>query len=361
MTSIAVQPRKNLYAVGNESGLVQVFEGGNPASIIWESQIGMTAVHLDWAEDGEHVAVFELGGKVLVKRIVPPKVTERNPGAMDTVFDLKVKVEIGGIQQILLSSTSKYLLVSSRTSVETHCVETKTHLGTKILLISTSPIRWMNHPSNPDWVLSFEIDCVTTYRWADLTEVDIYTFADSAPIPGVAQRPSASKILSSGSIETSDLIRRNIKRLFSSPKGEHIIFQHSRASPNQRRQQETVILESAAFTPTIESSHRQQLVPLPIPEEIQLQIEIPLCVLGKHRFVFLDKRYWMCTWHLDGNGPGDGKTVQRHFFLPRDWLNIDCLASCTMLGDGTFLVPKNGEVAAIGSGLRVNGSQHGRR
>ena len=47
------------------------------------------------------------------------------------------------------------------------------------------------------------------------------------------------------------------------------------------------------------------------------------------------------------------KTVQEHFFLPRDWLNSDCLEFCTLLPDGTFLIPHNGEIAAIKSGVML--------
>ena len=44
--------------------------------------------------------------------------------------------------------------------------------------------------------------------------------------------------------------------------------------------------------------------------------------------------------------------VKRHFFLPRDWLNIECLELAIMTKDGTLFCPRNGEVAIIRDGLK---------
>jgi hypothetical protein len=43
--------------------------------------------------------------------------------------------------------------------------------------------------------------------------------------------------------------------------------------------------------------------------------------------------------------------VKRHFFLPRDWLNIECLELAIITKDGTLFCPRNGEVAIIRDGL----------
>ena len=44
--------------------------------------------------------------------------------------------------------------------------------------------------------------------------------------------------------------------------------------------------------------------------------------------------------------------VKRHFFLPRDWQNLDWLELAVMRPDGVLLCPRNGEVALVEEGLR---------
>jgi hypothetical protein len=44
--------------------------------------------------------------------------------------------------------------------------------------------------------------------------------------------------------------------------------------------------------------------------------------------------------------------VRRYFFLPKDWLNMECLELAVMTKEGTFLCPRNGEVGVVAGGLR---------
>lgn len=68
-----------------------------------------------------------------------------------------------------------------------------------------------------------------------------------------------------------------------------------------------------------------------------------------HVLAFLDHKYWVCTFTLSETRPG---RVKRHFFLPRDWLNMDWLELAVMRPDGVLLCPRNGEVALVENGLR---------
>ena len=64
---------------------------------------------------------------------------------------------------------------------------------------------------------------------------------------------------------------------------------------------------------------------------------------------FLNHDFWVCTYTLSETRPG---RVKRHFFLPRDWLNLDWLELAVMRTDGVLLCPRNGEVALVENGLR---------
>ena len=66
-------------------------------------------------------------------------------------------------------------------------------------------------------------------------------------------------------------------------------------------------------------------------------------------FAFISTEYWICTFLAHRNGKGG--RIRKHFFLPRDWLNLDCLNLATISEDGTFYCPRNGEIAIVRNGL----------
>ena len=47
--------------------------------------------------------------------------------------------------------------------------------------------------------------------------------------------------------------------------------------------------------------------------------------------------------------------MQRHFFLPRDWVSEDLLGLCAVAGNGIMFVTRKGEVAIIRSSLCSQG------
>lgn len=65
---------------------------------------------------------------------------------------------------------------------------------------------------------------------------------------------------------------------------------------------------------------------------------------------FIDHDFWVRTWSLDDL---EGANSKRHFFLPRDWINMDCLELAQVTADGRLLCPRNGEVAVVHNGLKI--------
>ena len=135
----------------------------------------------------------------------------------------------------------------------------------------------------------------------------------------------------------------------------HIFLCPTNRIPKQRVQKSVfLILESSSFSLKSDGS-TDGLIEVPVPEGITSTIERTLGILPKHGLVFLDKNRRMCSWKL--NSGGDVDAVAKHFFLPKDWLNVDCLRLCTLLEDGTFICPNNGNVSCIKSGLNTIGWQ----
>ena len=158
----------------------------------------------------------------------------------------------------------------------------------------------------------------------------------------------------------ADENKQNVQtnKLIATPTGSHILFQYTVASRGEGRHHQTLIFD------TFTLEHGKKVVagspdvvagvvkPIYLPEEVETRIEIPLGILPKNRFIYLDKEFSMCSLQLNAIGV-DARNIreEHHFFLPRDWLNSDCLELCTLLPDGTFIIPRNGEIAVIKSGV----------
>ncbi len=125
------------------------------------------------------------------------------------------------------------------------------------------------------------------------------------------------------------------------------------------------------------------LLPRALPESVLGLIEIPLGFVVEtttktrrsntaYRLAFIDRDFWVRTWSVgyedaayvgyastaadmaSGHHRGgslSSSSCQRHFFLPRDWINMDCLVLATVTLDGRFLCPRSGEVAVVHNGL----------
>lgn len=169
------------------------------------------------------------------------------------------------------------------------------------------------------------------YTWKGLSEVgaiDIekYSAPMSPPLINLDDEMSSLNIEGTG----------KIKRVCNTRAEDQLLIQHF--SPNNAgRDTFTSILQL--------SPHPSAPRKITIPEAIQSRIEIPLGILSRNRLVYLDKNYWMCIWSI---GTSDElENVDRPFFLPTDWRNMDCLELCTLLPDGAFMIPNNGELAFI--------------
>jgi WD40 repeat protein len=347
ITAVAVCPGTRYYAVGNDAGLVQIFEHGKFISELWKCKSvfmeGMLmAVHVDWAEDGKHVGIFELGGRVFIQKGERPS-KPNTAWSFQEHLSVEVGVGVGGVQQILLNHTSTQFLVAYQTSINVWSCHTGKMVTSRIFEAKESPLRWMNHPTDSNLLMAFSLSHITVYKWYEMAMVATLDFAIT-PLTKIVSQNDQEQNESKQEVPTSSVISTTtrIQRLFLSPTKAHIIVQYSQSLSTTGTHHQTLIFDKKSLSDITQT----KVAPIPIPDRISNQVEVPLTVLSKNLFVFLDKQHWMCSFRIDAN-----KSPKRHFFLPRDWLNTDSLALCTMLSDGTFLCPKNGEVAAVKSAV----------
>lgn len=84
---------------------------------------------------------------------------------------------------------------------------------------------------------------------------------------------------------------------------------------------------------------------LEAPQHVLDCINIPLGILPGFRLVFLEADLWLCT--LDLNTVDQKDSITRRFFVPRDWATTACFELSCLLQNGTFVCPREADVAII--------------
>ena len=266
-------------------------------------------------------------------------------------MSVKPNLEAGRIHQLLLSPGSDFLLVVNLNGAQLRFLQTQ---SIEAIYMSTTPgvlQKWASHPSNRGQVLAFTPSMVTACSWDSLQKVGQWQIEiHPAPILNEVEeeRPGLSGISSlqdpMSSLGTNEIIDQVIV-----PQVEGYILLHISEHGRRRRARSQLRIIDVASLRETAAGESATLEPIPVPADVAAAIERPLNVLGRDRLVFLDSSFWICTWRLrHAGGPGG---LTRHFFLPRDWVNAESLKLCQVMADGTFICPRNGEVAVIKSGL----------
>ena len=353
ITALSAQWQGSLLCAGNDEGVVEMYDIANGTKLgVGKSATEFTIDYLTWGEDGKHFAYAEIGGKLAVKCIEAQAGGQNKvPWGYRSVMSVKLNLEAGRIHQLLLSPGSDFLLVVSLNGAQLWSLQTQ---SIKAIYTSTEPgvlQKWASHPSNRGQVLAFTPSMVTACSWDSLQKVGQWKI--KLP-PGhmldevEEERPVLSSI-SSLQDPMSTLGNNEIIDEVIVPQAEGYILLHISGHGQHRRARSQLRIIDVASLRETAAGGSATLEPIPVPADVAAAIERPLNVLGRDRLVFLDRSFWICTWRLRHAGGPGGWT--RHFFLPRDWVNAGSLKLCQVMADGTFICPRNGEVAVIKSGL----------
>ena len=345
----------SLYCTGNEDGVVYLFDkwAGKLLEIVKFSSF-LAVDHLVWGEDKKHIAAADLGGNIAVVHLIypPSKIEAAN---LDVQYLLKVKInkDFGGIWQILLNQDSTRLLVVCQSCSQIWVIETgatDVH-GT---LEKEERRKWLNHPLQKIFFLGIGSQDLKVFRWDDLTEVACLQLPTDAldnidrlgfAINRVDDLSRKGLLLEARNRLRSDFI---ISKVLFSEDVRHMLLQVCGVASQRRNISKTLIFE---ISPKLSHSNSSfaSLDYLGIPTKLLKTIEIPLRILSGGKLVFLDNDMWICTLKLDS--VNEMTATKRHYFIPRDWTSTEQLEQCSLLDDGTFLYPKDGEVAVIESNL----------
>ncbi|MCJ1396007.1 hypothetical protein MMC18_008893 [Xylographa bjoerkii] len=343
ITALAASSKPGVFFTGNEEGEVRILDlTCKPQQEIGKSVTEMTVDHVECTNDGKRFAYTDLGGRLVV-RAVEKLVNSTHTWGSRLIMNVKFNIDIGGVRQILLSPEGEYVLVASHYAAQLWPVE-RNSVPAPITpgSFDVAP-KWVNHPLHAHQLLSMTTDTINTYNWNSLALDNSYQI--KYPAPSGMGWPDLDRSNPSKKDMRMSKERETVTGIIVSQ--AHNIILLSIASPNHYQEHSTrfICFESAVLS----KPSTIPIIPSIIPADLAILIAVPLAILGRDKFVFLDTSFWVCTLRLDAGQTVD--KVQKHFFLPRDWLSIESLALCRVISDGTLLCPRKGEVAVVKSSL----------
>ena len=356
ISTLAAAPGSRLYCVSHENGTVDLFDKTEGHLLVLsESAAFLATEHLTWSEDGSHVAAADLGGNVTVRRLnAQAGRTETTEFEVQSLLTANSKAAVGGIHQILLNRDSTKLLVVSQDAGQIWSVKTRSVVSSGVLEKAETR-RWLNLPGQRDLLLGVGPRDLKIIQWEDLAGVvsleyreDWFHFGGRSSFDAdEITKTSMGQLSLNPNIGCEETVYVNKAMLTQD--GKYLLVQICNLVTQGRSTKRLVAFETSLLARSHHTYSPALLDCLDISNEVMTRIEVPLGVLPGKTLVFLDKNLWMCT--LKMNSTRQPSDLKRHYFIPRDWASTESLEQCCMLQDGTFLCPKDGEVAVITSSL----------
>ena len=347
ISALAVAPHGDFICVGNTEGAVRLLtRSGEQAVDLWQSNNFMPVEQITWSMDGCHIALCDIGGTVIVKRIeTVGNSTAIGKMSAKSVFETTSNLDDGPLEQLLLNQQASLLLLGSAASAQVWSIKSGSCISRWESKSANTTSKWIQHPSQSDQLLRIGAEKAYQCSWQSLVEKSAISFnlpdtheQPSPPRTDRIRKPSLPRSMSSE--DTDAVVDKAILTLDKA----HIMIETTRFLEGRRSERQLMIFSRSDF-----DGSRSFVSPKPLPLPLLGRLQVPLDVLPRKTLVFLDNDNWLCSWQL---GSTDGTSgIERHFFLPRGWLNAECLELCTMVASGDLIVPKDGEIAMITSEL----------
>lgn len=368
ITALAVSTRGSAYCSGNDGGLLtHVSDSGAKTEAVL-GYMGVTLVA--WSDDDSMIATAELDGSVNVRRVP----------VIDPAEKLLEARSSDPVLQLLFVDQGTTLLVRSTRSTTTWSLESKGISVSRPL--DRGPVQWLPHPNEPHHLLSVTAAGISLCDTAFLQPLYFWRF-DHMGAPASAFEPAKVFPQRLSEIDTPQQggtgpIGPSLRKIWIAPDKETIVVEMACNHETTRRATQLMTVDICAITTRSVPRHApaeaspnlvtEKIAVHPLPRQALDLIQMPLGFIddnltmssvrpaaqahktaeGRVSLVFVDHDFWVCAWSL---GDLEGSNVRRYFFLPHDWVSIDCLELAQITRDGRFLCPRNGEVAVVSQGL----------
>ena len=350
--------RPTLICSADAEGTVVLYDVKNNERLQVGLSVRAEIDALSWSPDGRHLVCEDRRG-TLAMHAVEEQIHQGGSFTwkLAPVMRISTVLDPSKPRQLLISNDSSLLLLVDGNAARIYSMPSGEVTATHDFPPADFRL-WSQHPKLDDHILAVKREEITECVWRAEGLQPIKKWK-------LKSRPAAQNSTKGPSTEST------VEKVVISPSREHLLLISSRLSTRARAGSDPLVrfVRSADLDPATDTVQAFRL-----PVHIERLIERPLTLLGRNCFVFIDTAFWICSWTLElFSAPGtvdrsgaahphvdavsasnqdvERLRVTRHFFLPRDWVNANSLALCTVLDDGTFLCPRKGEVAVIESGL----------
>ncbi|KAI0601591.1 hypothetical protein F4775DRAFT_404833 [Biscogniauxia sp. FL1348] len=358
VTLMSPAPNGHLAGLADDDGAVVLVDFATSEKIpVDQTATKLSIEHLVWGDDDRHFCYAEISGRLTLVRVD----RAGDSWKPHRVERFKPQVGQGGIDQLVLLSNSKFILLSSQRSAQIWSLEPP---KMESLFIyndddAAHPPKWIEHPRSPDHLLSVSTVGVCVHRKAGLERLSTWHWGEPSPLiksrhglsSGTDKSPDEPEPVSDPPTTTSSPpITEQVARVYRTFYHAYVIVQIARGTRARTLRPRFVIFDGAAVggREAEEEEEAGKLSPVSVPRRVAGAVEVPLNVLANGVLVFLDRHFWICSWHLRAK-PGDD--VKRHFFIPRDWLPVQSLGLLHVTASGTILCVRDGRVSTIDTSI----------
>lgn len=337
VTALAIDSKDQYYCCGREDGTVIIHDAAEGRKIrkVYSHGPSTSVIVLAWSPSGQYIVSSDDSSRVVAKRLV---LKEAAKWGVYPVFDFRVNE---AVQQILVSADEKMILISTSSTDLVWGVGEKNELCRR-QWVSRPGRRWVGHPLNPELLVWIDATgCFHTCEWATLKCSNT-----ALPSPEASIRP-AQDLCSMQASTRADTCER-LSQWISVTRDKRYLVYEVIPTTSKARMIPSDGLQLEFLSTSDLSVYHPQLPEGECMADLAVQIR-RLIGTFEDTVVFLDQSYWLSTWKIDTSV----NDVKRHFFLPRDWLNVNTLQMATLNAHGTFFFPKHGDVAIVRNGMKL--------
>ncbi|KAN0090022.1 WD40 repeat-like protein [Hyaloscypha variabilis] len=322
VSALATAPKRPLYCFGNEEGVVELIDMRTQKPVELMRFLNFLSVvdHLSWSDDGTHVAAADLGGDIMIKRLIlPTPADDKARFEVQALPSPKVDLEGRGIHQIMFNHDASSLLVVSEDRGQIWAVE-EAKMLTSIPLEKGSTRKWLNHPFKEDAFIGFGGKNVIIFAWDGFKQQSLLPYEGNNPSLNstVNFELNGDRVLEFGRLFISSdgdhEPLSTVNKAILTQDGMHILVEINNVSIQGIISTHCLIFHTSVFDANGERAETLKFTSLPA--QIEEVVEISLGILPGMRFIFLDRDLWMCTYKL--GAMDDEDALQRHYFIPRD-------------------------------------------
>lgn len=337
----------------NGDGSINLYDTlGKRKHQIAKTMFKMTAEHLAWSPKHDRLAYSLTNGAITVSSVSIDNSAERLVSTKSIYSEKRSSGDRGRTRQLLFDGLGERLLVYGLKKYQVLSLPDGAVLAERELIDDDEPVRWQQHPLEPEHLLCFSLRSVSVVSWDGLEHKTSIPLDLSGHTTEADNDPNATTITTTTTTTTIDAI-------LDSHCPRYILLRIATMHLNRPRYHFIILQTQRIYTSTPGPTNTAPIKPLPIPPSILSTITHAVGILPDGRLVFLDKQLWVCTtklalppssWLLSSSASSRnpaGGDVTRHFFLPHDWVTAQGLRLCRLVRDGTLLCPSKGEIAVL--------------